>query len=119
AVASGEQAPVRGLVDVLRPTRAEPDDGLALHVLAAIVGVVAARRVEAVADELDAIHGEGPLAAHVLREGDAAAVGERATLAVDRHRHARVARRLDAEDADRLQIRTVVARRLRAPGAQM
>src|SRR5262249_54169605 len=50
---------------------AQVDDGFALHVLARVIIVIGERRVEAVAEEFDLVHGEAAFAADIFGEGDA------------------------------------------------
>src|SRR5262245_16385606 len=98
---------------------AQVDDGFALHVLARVIIVIGQRRVEAVAEEFDLVHGEAAFAADIFWEGDALAVFEHSRLAVHFDRKSRTIRALDAEHADALKIRAVVAARLDAPRAQL
>src|SRR5215813_1937504 len=103
----------------LWPVCAQVDDGFALHVLARVIIVIGERRVEAVAEEFDLVHGEAAFAADIFGEGDALAVFEHARLSVHFNRKSRTIRALDAEHAHALKIRAVVAARLDATRAQL
>src|SRR5262245_30853241 len=103
----------------LRPIGSEVDDGFALHVLARVIIVIGERRVEAVAEEFDLVHGEAAFAADIFGEDDALAVFEQARLAVHFDRERRTIRALDAKHSHALKIRAVVAAGLDAPRTQL
>src|SRR5207253_2160419 len=107
------------LIDGRRTGGAEPDYGRARDILAAVVLLADGGHVESVPDEFNAIELPLLLAADVSRKPNAVAVGERAPIAADVDRHRRVARRLDADHAHRLQVRSAIARGLDAPLAKM
>ena len=98
--------------------RPSVDHDLARDVTILVVVEVQLGDGEAVADELRA-PAHRLLSALVLRKRDALAVLERARLPVDRHRDARVALRVHAEDLHDLEVRAIVAARLHAPFLQV
>ena len=107
------------MIDIGGTGGAEPNDGGAVHVLPPIVLVADCGHVEPVAQKLHAIDGSPLLRADITGKTDAFAVGERATFAGDLHSDRGMAGGLDADDADGLEIRPVVARRLDAPLPQV
>src|SRR5262245_44842313 len=89
----------------LRPIGAEVDDRLALHVLARVIIVIGERRVEAITEEFDLIHGEAAFASQVSGKSAALAVFERPRLAVYFNRERRTIRALlNAEHAHALKV---------------
>src|SRR5206468_11314875 len=67
-----------------------------------LINVARRRRIQAVPGELDTIEHEALLAAHVLREGHAAAVRKLLRLAIDADRHGRMRCRLQDRKSTRL-----------------
>src|SRR5439155_20417426 len=113
------QKPPIGRIEPFRAGAAEPDDRSTFHVEAVEIFVARARRIEAVSGKLDAIDRSAPLRADVPGKDDAGAVSKRARFAADLNRERRMTRAFHSEDADRLQVGSVVARRVHAPRVKM